>query len=364
MEDRLVLVTGASGFIAGHIIQQLQLAGYRVRGTVRSIENQAKVGPLKTLVHEAKHPLELVEANLNSDKGWDQAVSGCWAVIHVASALPSLTEHQSEDYFVVPAVQGTLRVLQAAAREGVKRVIITGSFSSVHGDPAPIKTNKPYTEEDLTDLTFPGLEFYAKSKTLAESAAWDFVNSLPVDQMIDLTVLLPTLVIGPPLLRAHGSATSVEVISTILNRTYPGVAPLQMIICDVRDVAKAHLKALVTPESAGHRILLHSCSMWLSDLVKIIDKEFRPQGYSLYTNTLPYFVFWIASFFVTKMKEFGFLDKLGKEISVSNKKMVELLGIEPTDPKDTLLDMVYAMIDLGITYQAKNYKKRGPLKTI
>lgn len=60
--------------------------------------------------------------------------------------------------------------------------------------------------------------------------------------MIDLTVLLPTLVLGPPLIRAHGSASSVEVINTILNRKYPGVAPLQLVICDVRDVAKAHLK--------------------------------------------------------------------------------------------------------------------------
>lgn len=359
MADKLVLVTGACGFIAAHVIQQLLTVGYRVRGTVRSIANEDKVAPLRSLAPGSKHQLELVATDLCSDDGWDEAVAGCWAVIHVASTMPSITEDIPEEAFVVPAVQGTLRVMRASAKAGVKKMAITGSFSAVHGDPIPAIDNYTFTEEDWTDIHFPRLEPYPKSKTLAEMAAWDFIKELPDDKKMDLTVILPTFVWGPPLFKAHESAQSVVTMNLLLNHQYPGTPYLHGIFCDVRDVALAHVKSLTTPDAVGKRILIHTESQWLNDVAKMMATEFAPQGYTIFTNTVPYFILWIVSFFNKKIAQSGMLEKIGKEIIVGNKRMKEVLGIEPTPFQTTAFDMAYTMIDLGLTFKAKNYRKVG-----
>uniref|UniRef100_A0A2P2I0J4 NADPH-dependent aldehyde reductase ARI1-like n=1 Tax=Hirondellea gigas TaxID=1518452 RepID=A0A2P2I0J4_9CRUS len=362
MCDQLVLVTGASGYIGSHVIKELQVAGYRVRGTVRSLKIEEKVAPLRQLVPDARHPLELVEADLTQDKGWDQAVAGCWAVMHVASHLPHLTDQILEEEFMATTVGGVMRVLRASAAAGVKKMIITGSFTNVNCDPVPYQ-DKSYTEDDWTDLNHPNLSPYGKSKTMAEKAAWDFVRNLPDSKRMDLTVLLPTLVLGPPLLRSHGSTGCVGFINMILNRTYPGMPHIINIIVDVRDVAKAHVQCLTTPEVVGQRILLHSHTHWAQDLSRIISKEFSSQGYRVYTNKIPYVAFWFLSFFNSKIEELGLLGRIGTKYDVSNEKMKRIFNMTPIEESKTIIDMVYAMIDLGITYKAKNYRKTGSRTT-
>lgn len=85
--DKPVLVTGASGYLATWIIKLLLEQGYKVRGTVRSLANKDKYAKLLALQSSDTH-LQLVEANLNSEAGWDAAVSGCDYVLHTASPLP------------------------------------------------------------------------------------------------------------------------------------------------------------------------------------------------------------------------------------------------------------------------------------
>src|SRR5271155_5382295 len=168
-----VLVTGGSGFIGSHCVLQLLAAGYAVRTTVRNLKREAEVrGLLREGGADAGERLTFVAADLEKDAGWAEAVAGCEFVLHVASPLPpSLPKH--EDELIVPAREGTLRVLRAARGAGVKRVVVTSSFAAIgYGQ---TDHQKPYDETDWTDPNAEGLAAYPKSKTIAERAAWDFM---------------------------------------------------------------------------------------------------------------------------------------------------------------------------------------------
>ena len=170
----LVLVTGASGYIASHCVKEMLENGYRVRGTVRSLGDKRKVAHLQAMTDGAS--LELVEADLTREEGWADAVEGCEYVLHVASPFPA-TVPEDENELIGPAVEGTRRVLAAAAATGtVRRVVLTSSVAAIafgHEDDA----GKVYTEEDWSDVE--RCDPYPKSKTLAERAAWDFVDAMP-----------------------------------------------------------------------------------------------------------------------------------------------------------------------------------------
>jgi len=147
----LVLVTGASGFLASHIIKQLLDEGYRVRGTVRSLNDEKKCAPLKELVANPKHALELCEADLMNEDSWKLAVADCTYVIHVASPVPNYVP-KDENEVIKPAVNGTLFVLKACVHESptskVKRVVLTSSVAAIAGD--EFQTGKVYSENDFS----------------------------------------------------------------------------------------------------------------------------------------------------------------------------------------------------------------------
>lgn len=359
MSEELILVTGVSGYIASHVAKLLLEDGYRVRGTVRDLSDEGKVAPLKALVPDAKHPIELVEADLTKDDGWDKAMEGCAFVLHMASPFPDLTTaNVPEDALVKPAKEGTLRVLEAARAAGtVQRVVLTSSFAAVHGE-AAVDPEKNYNEDDWTDVESPDLDSYTKSKVLAEKAAWDFIKELPDERKMELAVINPGFVLGPPLMESHKGSTSVNYMTQIVNRTYPAVPKLMFPVCDVRDVARAHVQALTLPEAAGKRHIITTDSFWMKDVALAASKEFRPQGYNIPTCQLPYFVVWMAGIFNKTYKN-HLLPRLGKVMKVDNKRMVETLGIEPTALDCTVQDMIYAMIDLGIVRKAKKYKQVG-----
>jgi nucleoside-diphosphate-sugar epimerase len=172
-DEDLILVTGASGYIAAHIVKQLMENGYRVRGTVRNLTDSKKCDPLRKLVENPKHPLELVEADLLNESSWPNAVAGCTYVVHTASPFPNAAP-KDEMELIKPAVDGTLFVLKACALEDstVKRVVLTSSVASVSGD---VTTHGyTYSEKDWSDPNKIGA--YSKSKVLAEKSAWDFVK--------------------------------------------------------------------------------------------------------------------------------------------------------------------------------------------
>src|SRR5215469_9164300 len=173
MSNELVLVTGGSGFIGAHCILQLLNAGYRVRTTVRYLKREPDVrAMLKEGGAEPDDRLSFVAADLTSDAGWPEAVAGCDFVLHVASPLPPSVP-KDENELIVPAREGTLRVLRAARDARVKRVVLTSSFAAIGYGHKP--RSVPFDETSWTDANGEGVLPYVKSKALAERAAWDFV---------------------------------------------------------------------------------------------------------------------------------------------------------------------------------------------
>lgn len=191
-EDDLILVTGASGYIAAHIVKQLLDKGYRVRGTVRSLKNPKKVDPLYKLSDKGK--LELVEADLMNESSWLSSVKDCTYVIHTASPFPN-SHPKDEMELINPAVNGTLFVFRACVQPDskVKRVVLTSSTAAVSGD--VVKQGYNYSEKDWADVN--NISAYAKSKTLAEKAAWDFLKEREAKSLpcFELAVINPNFVI-------------------------------------------------------------------------------------------------------------------------------------------------------------------------
>ncbi|MFT4571032.1 MAG: dihydroflavonol-4-reductase [Hyphomicrobiaceae bacterium] len=340
LSDTLVLVTGASGFIAGHCVQTLLADGYRVRGTVRSLANRAKVGHLDQLGTAADDRLELVEADLTSDQGWDTAVSGCTYVLHVASPFPSTTP-DDEMELIGPAVEGTQRVLAACARGGVKRVVLTSSVAAVAYGHAS-RPGRALTEEDWSNPD--GCEPYAKSKTLAERAAWDLVAALGPEKRFELAVINPGFVLGPMLSNVGG--TSAELIKRLLKREMPACPELGWATVDVRDLARAHVLAMTTPAAAGNRYICAGDNVWLRDMARALSEEFAPLGYRVPTGHLPYWVMWLGARFDKTMRMT--LSGVGRAEQVSNAKARRDLGWKQRDYRETLVDMGHRAIELGM----------------
>ena len=275
-----VLVTGASGFIAGHVIEELVRAGYTVRGTVRSRSAREKVAHLPAAV-------ELVEADLDRDEGWAEAVAGVDCVQHVASPFPAGVPGH-EDELIRPAVDGTLRVLRAAAGSGsVRRVVLTSSIAAINSGHEP--SDKVYSERDWSnpDRSAP----YPKSKTLAERAAWEFAEG----KSFELVAVHPGLVLGPVLRRE--STTSTDVVRMLLSHSVPGSPRMAFAPVDVRDVAVGHRLAMERPQAAGKRYILAGDQIWMQDIARVLAEEFGPRGYRVPTRLIPYWLMWIIARF-------------------------------------------------------------------
>lgn len=246
MAKERVLVTGGSGYVAAFILIRLLNEGWLVRTTVRRLDRADEVRAMVTEGGADPSQLEFAEADLLSDHGWNKAAEDCVYVLHVASPFPAGVPRNADE-LIVPARDGTLRVLRAARTAGVKRVVLTSSFAAV-GYGHPEKT--AFTEADWTDPDGPGVSPYARSKTLAERAAWDFVKH---EGGMELATVNPVVVVGP-ILGSHLS-TSTQLIRRMLQGTLPGLPKLSMGLVDVRDVADLHIRAMTAPEAAGQRFL-------------------------------------------------------------------------------------------------------------
>src|ERR1700675_4664437 len=223
-----ILVTGGTGFIACHTILQALGENHRVRTTIRSLKREADVrAMLKQGGSEPGDRLSFFAADLENDAGWAEAAAGCDYVLHVASPFPpNVPKH--EDELIVPAREGTLRVLRASRDAGVKRVVLTSSFAAIgYGRK---ERQAPFTEKDWTDLSGEVVAPYQKSKTLAERAAWDFVAK--EGGQLGLSVVNPVCVFGP-VLGADYSA-SILLVERLMDGAMPGVPHLYFGVVDVR----------------------------------------------------------------------------------------------------------------------------------
>lgn len=337
-----VLVTGGTGFVGAHCLNQLLTSGYEVCTTVR---NLAREGEVRTMLHhggagEVGEQLTFLRTDLNLDAGWSDAMSGCDYVLHVASPYPS-TVPKNEDDLIVPTRDGTLRVLWAARDAGVKRVVMTSSFAAI-GYGAKNRTTA-FTEEDWTDLSYPGLQPYQKAKTLAERAAWDFIAR--EGGGLELTVINPVGVLGPIL--GPDYSTSIQLIQHLLDGSMPGCPNIWFGAVDVRDLADLHIKAMTSPAARDERFLATSGDfMSVLQIAQILKEGLGNGGRKVPVRSLPNWLIRMVALFDPSIR--GNVPELGKHKNASNEKACRLLGWSPRSPKEAVLATGESLLELGV----------------
>ena len=319
------LVTGATGYIARHIVAKLLNRGDHVVGSARSVERDAElrasIAPALTDTG-ALDRYRTVALDLNRDDGWAEAMQGIDVLVHTASPFP-LEQPKDADEVIRPAVDGALRALRAAQASGVKRVVMTSSSVAImEGEDKASYDETDWTPDD------PALTPYARSKTLAEKAAWHFVETEAPS--LRLAVVNPSFVQGAPLGDSYG--TSVAVIDRLLQGKDPMLPRIGFAVCDVEDVAEAHLRAADIDEAIGHRHLIVDRFMWFSDLADCV-RAVAPQAKTA-RRIAPNFLIRTLALFDPAIRTV--VSQLGKRKEGDNRRMREVLGIHPKDARDSV----------------------------
>ncbi|KJL36183.1 3 beta-hydroxysteroid dehydrogenase/Delta 5--_4-isomerase [Microbacterium ginsengisoli] len=335
----LVVVTGGAGFIASQCIVQLLAAGYRVRTTSRSLDRDSALrAQLARLGAASTNGLEMVAADLTADDGWDAALAGAAFVLHVASPVPHGAP-LDDDAMIAAAVDGTTRVLRAALRAGVSRVVLTSAFHAIGFGRG--RTDHLFTEADWSPLDGPGMDAYGRSKVLAERAAWEIVG----ETGLELAVINPVAVLGP--VASDSLSGGNAMVRRLLSGGMPSAINLWLPIVDVRDVADAHLRAMTTPDAAGHRFLLASGEgLTLPQVARVLREELGTDAARVPTRTTPN---WLVRLAARRKPELrGVAADLGHVKRIDASAAGRVLGWSARPARETVADAARSMIAAGL----------------
>jgi nucleoside-diphosphate-sugar epimerase len=335
MSDAPILVTGATGYIAGHAIQQLLAAGHRVRGTVRDLAATDRVAHLRAMT-DREDALEFVPADLTEDAGWAQAVLGCEYVLHMASPLP-IDDPKDPMELIRPARDGARRVLRACTDAGVKRLVFTSSTAAVVDD----RVDHVFTGDDWAPESLGGP--YKRSKTIGERALWALHAELAPHERPELVTICPCLVVGP--VQNGRRNTSIEPVRRLLAGAIPAIPHLSWNVVDVRDVAGAHVAALTAPNAADRRYLLSAGNRWMMDIAKNLAADFEGRA-SVPTRAAPGWLLWVMSFWDGAAARV--VGDLGKQVRMDASAAKSDLGFDPIAPELSVRECAESLLAHGI----------------
>ena len=323
-----VLVTGASGFIAIHCIHELLKTGYLVKGSLRDMKREDDVR--KSLEKDSEnHKLEFCKLDLLDDEGWDEAAFDCDYLLHIASPF-TIQEPKKESLLIKPALEGTLRALNASKNSSkIKKVVLTSSMAAI----AYGHHKKLCSPKDWTDTT-KNVGAYVKSKTIAEKAAWDFVHS-DNENSFSMTTIHPGMVFGP-LLSNNTNGASAELLSKMINGKIPALPDAYFTVVDVRDVAKLHVDSLRNNQSDNKRIIATSSQginiMEISNILRGNGYKKAPQ------NFIPTKMINSLAPFNKEMKSMAAMVKRGS-YGADITETISIFNWEPIPLEKTLIDM-------------------------
>jgi len=330
-----VLVTGGSGFLGGWCVIELLRAGYQVRTTVRSRSREDELRSGVASQVDPQERLHVLTADLSEDSGWEEAVAGCTYVLHVASPFPP-AQPKDADELIVPAREGTLRVLRASLAAGVRRVVVTSSVAAIRNS-GEQGSDRRLTEEDWTDPTLPGLSPYVRSKTIAERAAWEFVGEN--GQSERLAVVNPVAIIGPVL--GPDRSYSLQAIERMMGGM-PGVPRLGFSFVDVRDVAELELAAMTAPVAGGERFIATGPFLWLSEVAQILRDRLGDQARKVPHRQVPDFLVRTMARFDPGIR--SVVSDLGQKRTYSAEKAHQQLDFSPRPIEETVVECAQSLI--------------------
>ena len=332
-----VLVTGGSGFLGSWCVIELLRRGYAVRTTVRSLSREPQVRAAVRSEADPGDRLTVLAADLTSDEGWAEAVEGCDYVLHVASPFPP-KQPKDPDELIVPAREGTLRVLRAGLDAGVKRVVVTSSVAAIRL--SEDGATRPLNEEDWTNPDSPGLTPYVRSKTIAERAAWDLARERGEEDR--LSVVNPGAIIGPVL--NDDLSYSLQAVQRLLGGT-PGVPRLGFSLVDVRDVADLEIRAMTAPEAGGERFIAATQFLWMAEIGEVLRERLGESASKVPTRTIPNLLVRGMALFDPGIR--SVVGGLGKRTVLSSEKARNTLSWSPRPVEDTIAETGESLIRHG-----------------
>ncbi|WP_440412272.1 NAD-dependent epimerase/dehydratase family protein [Neorhizobium petrolearium] len=323
-----ILVTGGTGFVGGWAIVELLRRGYAVRTTVRSLAKEPWLRAQIATQVDAGDRLSFVIADLTRDEGWDEAVEGCEAVLHVAAPV-GVSAPKNPDDLIIPTRDGALRVLRAACRADVRRVVMTSAIEACR--PRLTAPDGIYDERGWTDLHDRQLGSYRLAKTLAEKAAWEFMSTQ--SGRTTLTTILPSAIMGPVFSSEYGH--SLVLMKRLLSGTPPATPNIGFCVVDVRDVVSLHILAMENEAAAGERFIAASEWTWMVDIAGILRNHLGQAAQKVPTRSLPDIVLRIVALFDRPAR--FVVPLLGRKHIFSSAKAERILGWRPRSGEETIL---------------------------
>ncbi|HVI47783.1 MAG TPA: aldehyde reductase [Chitinophaga sp.] len=340
MNTQSVLLTGVTGFLGSHTAIQLLEKGYKVTGTLRSMD---RAGSIKEVIarHTSQvHNLTFAQADLSDKDVWFDLTRDIDFVQHVASPFPRELPKQEND-LILPAREGVLNILKAASANKVKRVVLTSSSAAVTYGKTKQQLRDVMNESTWTDLhNRKDLTPYFKSKTIAEKAAWDFIQH--DSSGLELVTVLPSAILGPVLEKDFG--TSANIVIKMLDGSVPALPKIGFEIVDVRSVADALIRAMEIPLAANNRYLISAGYMSMKDIALVLKQAYTDR--KVPTTELPDFLVKLFSRFDSTLGPI--LPDLGAKRKVDAGKAKKELQWEPVSTKDAVLSCAKSIFETGI----------------
>jgi len=334
-ETKTVLVIGGSGYLGGWCAVELLRRGYRVRTTVRDLAREPEVRAAVATQVDAGGRLTVLAADLLDDAGWADAADGCDYVLHVASPFPP-QQPKDPDELIVPARDGTLRVLAASLDAGVERIVVTSSVAAITGSGKAV-SGRPLDERDWSDPENPKLSPYACSKTVAERAAWDFMAERGATGK--LATVNPGAIVGPVL--SDDRSFSLQAIERLLGGM-PGVPRIGFSFVDVRDVADLEIRAMTAPEAGGERFVAVTTFQWMADIAAVLRSRMGEAAAKVPSRSIPDFVVRAMAIFDPSVR--SITGQLGRKTELSSERARTRLGWSPRPIDETIVECAQSLL--------------------